>query len=82
MIQTAAAHSPQAETDYTPYKGYRAWIGKERRRAMLGFQRAFRLLNPTVRNQIVPRAKITSGPPEDNVTPAVSNLLLRAGGSQ
>uniref|UniRef100_A0A452GV59 Uncharacterized protein n=1 Tax=Gopherus agassizii TaxID=38772 RepID=A0A452GV59_9SAUR len=33
--------------------------------AMLGFQRAFRLLNATVRNQIVPKANIVSGAPEE-----------------
>uniref|UniRef100_A0A8C0FWP9 Uncharacterized protein n=1 Tax=Chelonoidis abingdonii TaxID=106734 RepID=A0A8C0FWP9_CHEAB len=43
--------------------------------AMLGFQRVFRLLNATVRNQIVPRANVVSGPPEEIVTPAVTIAL-------
>ncbi|KAH1171007.1 hypothetical protein KIL84_006625 [Mauremys mutica] len=73
------SHSPQAGTSYTPYKGYRAWIGREHsRRAMSGFQRAFRLLNATVRNQIVPRANIVSGAPEEIVTPADQAIALTA----
>lgn len=42
----------------------------------MGFQRAFRLLNATVRKQIVPRANIVSGPPEEIVTPADQAIAL------
>ncbi|TFK02309.1 putative polypeptide N-acetylgalactosaminyltransferase 8 [Platysternon megacephalum] len=44
--------------------------------AMLGFQRAFRLLNATVRNQIVPRANIASGAPEEIVTPVDQAIAM------
>ncbi|KYO41617.1 cytochrome c oxidase subunit 8A, mitochondrial [Alligator mississippiensis] len=37
---------------------------------MLGFQRAFRLLHATMKNQIVPRGNYMSKPPEEILTPA------------